>query len=225
MYLSTTSWGCWIEMNKPSRRKFNVSALRIPGNLRVLNLCVQQNLINGMSALPDEKDYREIISLLEILPLVIATSFRVTKQKERVFKSEYVIPQLIMQVCLELGIDGVAYLSKRTDAMIAYPYAVNLALLMTGESKSKYWYRANEVELTEPVRFSEFMMLPEKERNISGHEEYKSFVNEFYAKERGGGHGMITFRHKRVPYIDTCFSAFDEYLLDREFRKFEEPKE
>ena len=186
MYLSATSWGCWIEMDKPSQRKFNVSALRIPGNLRVLNLCIQQNLINGMSAMPDKKDYREIISLLEIFPLVIATSFNVKDKNERVFKSEYVISQLIMQVCLELGLDGVAYLSRQTDDMIAYPYAVNLALLMTGETESKYWPRACEVELTEPVRFSEFMMLPENERNISGREEYKSFVNEFYAKGRGG---------------------------------------
>ena len=220
-YLSTTSWGSWIEMGKPSRRKFNVSAFKLPKNLRVLNLCVQQYLIDGMSAMPSPEEYQRIIYMLEIFPLVIATSFRVTRQKEREFKSEYVISQIIMQVCCELGIDGVAYLSRRTDDMIAYPYAVNLALLMTGDEKSKYWSRADEVELTEPFRFSDFMKLPEHERNISGHEEYKSFVNDIYAKGRKGGHGMITFRHKRVPYIDTCFSAFDEYLLGREFRNFE----
>lgn len=226
LYLSSTTWGSWIEMGEPDQNKFQVSALKIPGNLKVLNLCIQQYLIGGMSSFITEQEaYDRILLLVEFMPLVIASSFRVTGQKERVFKSEYVIPQLIMQACLELGIDGVAYLSRRTDDMIAYPYAVNLALLMTGESKSKYWSRANEVELTEPVRFSEFMMLPENERDISDREEYKSFVNEFYAKDRDGGHGMINLAHKRIPYIDTYFAALDEYLLDRVFRKFEEPKE
>lgn len=226
LYLSSTTWGSWIEMGEPDQNKFQVSALKIPGNLKVLNLCVQQYLIGGMSSFITEQEaYDRVLLLVEFMPLVIASSFKLKDKNERMFKSEYVIPQIIMQVCRELDIDGVAYLSRRTDDMIAYPYAVNLALLMTGESKGKYWFRANEVELTEPVRFSEFMMLPENERNISGHDEYKSFVNEFYAKGRGGGHGMIYLAHKRIPYVDTCFSAFDEYLLNREFRKFKEPKE
>lgn len=50
-----------------------------------------------------------------------------------------------MQVCNELNIDGVAYLSKRILDFYAYPQAVNLAIAMPYNEKYLYWQRANEI--------------------------------------------------------------------------------
>lgn len=67
LYLGTTSYVCWLEMDKPHDSEFNV----------------------------------------------YATSFSI-KNKERKFKSEYIVSQLIMQCLSELLIDGIAYASKKS---------------------------------------------------------------------------------------------------------------
>ena len=79
-------------MDTPENGKFLVSAFKIPKDLKILNLCVQQNLINGsFSFIGDENEYQQLIDFIEIFPLVIATSFNVKDKKERIFKTEYVI--------------------------------------------------------------------------------------------------------------------------------------
>ena len=51
------------------------------------------------------------------------------RQSNRSFKTEYVIPQLIMLAANELNLDGVSYYSKRVkDDRLASMNTVNLAL-------------------------------------------------------------------------------------------------
>ena len=49
LYLSTTSFGTWLELGLPEAEYFQVSSFKIPKDLKVLNLCIQQHTINGMS--------------------------------------------------------------------------------------------------------------------------------------------------------------------------------
>ena len=217
LYLSTTSWGTWIELNSPENGRFQVSAYKLPDNLKILNLCIQQNFIDGLGTLFDEKERGTILTCLELFPLVIATSFRV-KEENRVFHSEYVISQQIMQVCSDLGMSGVAYLSKRVIDSEAYPQAVNLALMMPENFKYRYWSRANEVSLTEPVRMSDFLLRAEyKEKSLM----YKSYVNEIY---KGKYNDAIKLANQRILYTDTEFSRFDEHIQNCEFALFQNEK-
>lgn len=56
-------------------------------------------------------EYKATCSLNELFPIVCATSFQVLEMN-RSFRTEYMISQLLMQVVNELGINGVAYISK-----------------------------------------------------------------------------------------------------------------
>lgn len=217
LYLSTSSFGAWLELGLPEAEYFQVSSFKIPKNLKVLNLCIQQHLINGMSSYI-ENDYEKniVLSSLEIFPLIIATSYHVS-ETDRKFKSEYIISQIIMQVCNELDIDGVAYLSKRMLDYYAYPQAINLAIAIPYNEKCLYWQRANEILLTKPIRFSDF--LRERIDNNIENQNFNSYVNEIY---KDGEHNEIVLAGNIEKYTMTKHSAFDEYLLKQEFYNFSE---
>lgn len=218
IYLSRTSFGTWLELGLPEPDVFQVSAFKIPTNLKMLNLCIHQDTINGASNfINNEKEKEGFLSYLEIFPLVIATSYHI-QEMNRKFKSEYIISQIVMQVCNELGIDGVAYLSKRIKDFDAYPQAVNLAIAIPYNRGFSYWSRANEVWITEPVTFLDFC-----EMNITneGVENFRSYVNEIYKKNYSN---QITLGGNEVKYTDTKHSAFDEYLLGKEFFRYTDIK-
>lgn len=214
IYLSTTSYGCWLELGTPESDIFQVSSFKIPTDLRVLNLCIRWKFIEGMIKLANTKEEREVIfDFYEIYPLVIATSYHI-REINRKFKSEYIISQIVMQVCNELKIDGIAYLSKRITDYYAYPQAVNLAISVPYNADFLYWERANEVLITEPVRFSDFCKMKLDNQDIA---QFSSYVNEIYKNSLNND---ILIAGNEMKYTDTKFSAFDEYLVAQKFKRF-----
>ncbi len=216
IYLSTTSYGTWIEMKCPKPNQFQVSSIKLPKDIRILNLCIQQHLINGkFSKNMNKTEENEALACIEIFPLVIATSYCVN-QVDRKFKSEYIISQIVMQVCEELDIAGVAYLSTKTKDIYAYPQSVNLAIAIPNNEYSNYWKRADEVQLTKPVRYSEFLEMMEKNKEIE--KKFLSYVNEIYKDDSDAPFDkIISEENREVKYIETNFSAFDEYILKQKF--------
>ena len=216
LYLSTSSFGTWLELGTPEFDIFQVSAFKIPTDLKVLNLCIQQHMINGSSMFNEREDEKEVVyDYLEIFPLIIATSYHVS-ERNRNFKSEYIISQLVMQVCNDLGIDGVAYLSKRTKDIYAYPQAVNLAIAIPYNQSSKYWNREDEVFITEPVKFSDFCEMKWENQGIK---KFCAYVNEIF---KDSWHNEVDIAGNIMKYTQTRHSAFDEYLVGREYFKYSE---
>lgn len=216
IYLATTTYGCWLELGTPESDIFQVSSYKIPTNLRILNLCIQWNLINGECFLSQiQRSRKNVYDLFEIFPLIIATSFHI-RERNRTFKSEYIISQIVMQVCNDLGIDGVAYLSKKVIDNYAYPQAVNLAIAVpyTHNNNFSYWNRANEVFITKPVRFSDFC---NKQITNEGRDSFSSYINKIYENQKGSD---IIIAGDRREYTDTKFSAFDEYLVSQTSDRF-----
>lgn len=128
LYLGVTSLVTWLELNMPDKEHFQTVSYKLPKNLKILNLCISQYLIDGASSLiADEKEMKCVLDYIEIFPLVMATSFKVI-EKNRVFKSEYIISQLLMEGLGEMNIDGVAYLTKRMRNTFSYPQGVNIAI-------------------------------------------------------------------------------------------------
>ena len=72
IYLSTSSLGCWLELNMPREDLFQVSSYEITSSeLRVLNLCISQDLLNGtFSGYLSEEQVANSLSLIELFPLV-----------------------------------------------------------------------------------------------------------------------------------------------------------
>lgn len=83
LYLAVTSYGVWLELNKPKNDNFFVSSYKIQKNLKILNLCIQQHLINGYSSsIQSKQELDDFLVLMELFPLTIATSFTVKEKKE-----------------------------------------------------------------------------------------------------------------------------------------------
>lgn len=220
LYLSTTSLGCWLELNMPQLELFQISSYKIPDDLKILNMCISQHTINGRASggYVDEDEYKATCSLIELFPLVCATSFQVLDMN-RSFRSEYIISQLLMQVVNELDIDGVAYLSKKMEDYYAYPQAVNVAILMNSdklppyseEKLDMYWQRSDEIKLTDPFISSEISQQ-------SDNDLYKSYINEIYKDHKV--HNNVILAGNKLVYTDTDFSKFDEFLVREKHYKF-----
>lgn len=217
LYLATTTYGAWIELGRPDCEMFFASAFKIPNDLKILNLCISQMFINGSASLADENEIKELETYIEIYPLILATSFRIL-ELDRKFKSEYIISQLVMQAARELGIDGVAYLSKKTEDYYAYPQAVNLAILVPDkfDGTNNYWDRAEEVELTEPRRFSDILKKI-RLQHLEHTEPFRAYVNEQF---KGNEANKIMEQGKVCSYINTKFSEFDEFLVKEQYLSF-----
>ena len=128
LYLGKSVYTCWMELKQPSDSEFYVSRARVDDNIKIFNLAVNINdLINLCSNLP-EKDSVEynssqkgvtrdefILNHLKIWVLSFASSFKI-KQESRQFKSDYIIPQLVMLALKQLDIPAVAYLGKTFPA-------------------------------------------------------------------------------------------------------------
>lgn len=131
LYLANSSYGCWIEIGRPSEHAFNVSPFVLNEKLTIFNLAVMTRHISHL------KSNEDVHCWIKLLVLMIATSYKVAEQN-RVFKSEYIISQSIMLACKKLGFDGVAYYSKRVESELFAINAINLA--MFADYKKGYDY-------------------------------------------------------------------------------------
>lgn len=228
LYLGTTSYVCWLEMDRPQDNVFNVSSFELPKGLKILNLVIDQELINNQAKnskrFEGEKRVKNIELLqymIEIMPLVYATSFTI-KNRERKFKSEYIVSQLIMQCLSELKIDGIAYVSKKVkNSKIAFPQYINLAIPMKINKKFEFHHERDyyadickAILLTEPVNLSEFIKMDES-RNSHFR---KSYINKcFY--ESINSEGLIILGCRKIEYRWTKFADFDDYIVNLEHKK------
>lgn len=226
LYLGTTSYVCWLEMDKPQDSIFNVSSFIPPLDLKILNLVIDYRLVNKQLKVTieineDKKDYNINLleSMLEIFPLVYATSFTI-KNKERRFKSEYIVSQLIMQCLSDLNIHGIAYASKKVvDSILAFPQCINLAIPMKINKKFKiqnesdnYADMCQNILLTNPVNFSEFIKMGGNNKthtigNWTPTFSYRLFGNGYFPESK------IYLSGKEIYYKDTEFSNFDNYIF------------
>lgn len=116
LYLGTSLYVCWQEMNKPDFDKLYISAFTTEDlNSRVLNFA--PSLLN--SVYEDDEYSTSLVqkkaSYLTIWPLIIACSF-IRKHSDSKFIQEYIIPNLLMQWIsqrIQSPIVGISYFSTR----------------------------------------------------------------------------------------------------------------
>jgi hypothetical protein len=116
LYLGTSLYVCWQEMNKPDFDKLYISAFTTEdNNSRVLNFA--PSLLN--SVYEDDESTTSLVqrkaSYLTLWPLIIACSF-IRKHSDSKFIQEYIIPNLLMQWVsqrIQSPIVGISYFSTR----------------------------------------------------------------------------------------------------------------
>lgn len=212
MYFGTTSYVCWLELGKPADNEFNVCSYQIPKETRILNLSLPQMLINGMSNI--EGAHHTVRSFIGIFPLIIATSYHV-KDPNRIFKSEYIISQLIMQCLDTLQIEGVAYISKRVKNDYTNGFCcINLAIPMKN-SKQNYSNFAKYIPYTNPINLGEYKKLLESDKNKENETKRNkvSFCSSIKA--------TVDYMNKQRPYDGLEFCKFDDFLINEEHKPIE----
>lgn len=217
LYLSTSSYGCWNEMNKPSDNMFFVSYIRLHDSFEIFNLGINDYIFRELANIANKEETSDedkktiddaIKSLFPLWILSFATSFRVL-QKNMSFRSDYIIPQLIMLAVKQQGLDGIAYYSKQNKYDdYAFPINVNIVLFAHYNKEKKLSKICESIELIYPVNFAEFKQLVSASKYSASNNcklFYEYFTNDMYAKIAGNLHR----------YTNTDFYYFDKYLKDK----------
>lgn len=120
LYIGNSILVCWEELNRPSIDSLWVSRYKPKKDLTLINLSTTGfELINAMKYLKyvngSEAAFNQaIIEYFSNWILQSACSV-VVEEEPRVFKEEYVIPQLVMQSIRNYKADGVMYFSTRME--------------------------------------------------------------------------------------------------------------
>ena len=143
LYLGCSAYVCWEEMGRPDFSRVMISALKTTQKLKLLDLRApiyhRWNQINKKS-----------------LPLILACQ-AVVADKDAKYKSEYIIPQLMMEYIITNhdNIDGILYSSVFKDKQFEYPADkfYNIALPAIQDSKTgKYSKRLRKLfTITDPT--------------------------------------------------------------------------
>lgn len=202
LYLGSTSYACWIEMDKPSDKDFNVGCILLNKDYEILNLSTDiQVFLGAVSVLKEESD-KQMMFKSYLLSQV--TSFCV-KEEKRNFKSEYIISQLITLACKSNGIEGISYISKRVSSNVfGHDICMNLALFVPYEHGKKYSsIMETQMKIGIPVNYAYFEKLKRAPLCLSI--EHFAYENSKYPTNIGA-------YENQIPYTETHFYDFDKYL-------------
>lgn len=196
LYLANSSYGCWIETGFPSEIEFNVSPLLLDDSQKILNLAVYVRDFGNLNDLANDR----VHCWLKLLMLTIASSFRI-KEEGRCFRSEYIVPQLIMMSCKKIGLDGIAYFSTRVSDVAFARCAINLALFVEYEDEGSSLVR--HMKIGDPTNYFLYkQLLPSIKQSDY---ELASINHPFITNI-----GKYENQH---PYQETEFFEFDKYLF------------
>lgn len=146
LYLGYSLHACWEEMHRKPISTFAFNRFHLQKDIKVLSL-----------DLPDKSrwgtDHEKVI---QIFPLIIACMVEVDNYTNS-FKSEYIIPQLLMEWITnhpKVEVDGICYTSVHKNSQFNFPQSVynNLALPAKDYESGKFSKHLKEMfTLTEPT--------------------------------------------------------------------------
>ncbi len=101
LYLGRTLYGCWEEMKRPEISEFQAARLKSLAPIRFLDLTTPSSFDNPLS--------QDIYHYFMTWPLIACCSVKV-KDYNHPFRSEYIIPQLLLQwIRDEQRVDGIKF--------------------------------------------------------------------------------------------------------------------
>ncbi len=227
LYLGSSSLLCWEEMSRPRTTELHISRYQLVDAVCLFNLAydvVQVLEIWANPNLPEEAKRDWATRFLLVYPLLAACSIVVKEKEDRSFRSEYIIPQVLMLAIREEksgSIDGIRYLSMKRDPLCSPNIWVNYAFIPKGGDFRKD-YSANLMKLffaTTPYNLQNIM---DMDRLAMGEIEH-IYLNipkgndhrEPLAQSSGGS---VSDFYDIVPvmgrarYRDTSFGAVDRFL-------------
>lgn len=196
LYLGNSSYACWLELGLPSASEFNVSPVLVENGRKIFNLVV----MNRDHHLLNEYDPKRVHDWLKLLILMVTTSYRV-KEEGRIFRSEYIISQAIMLACKDLGLDGIAYYSKRVSDQMFAQAAINLALFTSYQKGEEYSDLCNHIKVGGAYNYFMFQQLNKVDSDYELRSIHTPFINNIGSYDR------------QYTYRETNFCLFDKFLF------------
>lgn len=184
LYLGKSIYTCWMELGQPSDSEFYVSRVNVDDFIKIFNLSINLNDLDMFcnkligdtleghdsifkSVTPEEF----ILNYTKVWILSLACSFKV-KQAARQFKSDYIVPQLVMLALKQHDIHAVAYLGKTFSedepCRNLAKLNLNVAIIMNGKytfscdkNKSKLVISKlmEKIQLSHPINYALFKNL------------------------------------------------------------------
>lgn len=228
LYLAQNSYVVWKELKCPSFDKLSLSIFKtLNVSLKIIDLtfpieniieCLETNdydfVLYGLKK--EQKPTVNIPSLIsqliDILPawiLILAVSFTYSGKNNRSFKSEYVVPQLIMYSLAKNDCIGVTYHSNQIDNRSMF--ATNLAIPLTNFKKGDVLDSSVKslFEITTPLNMGYYNeVLHENYRKTIDNSNnlhlhiYSSFNRLIYGWEQATYDKVIHYGNTKFYYID-----------------------
>lgn len=212
MYLATSSYCCWKELGMPPDNMFNVSHVTLE-KLRLFNLAVNLRFLKA--AIIKNVDFSECsITLNEFLKdyfklwmLNFACSY-IVKEEGRAFKSEYIVPQLVMLALKKNNIDGVVHCSRKIEETVsnlwANPKNLNVAIIGKYEKeKGDDIFLKDYISITNSVNYNEFKQLNLKGMSPKYNKNLDWLPNQI---------NFIQLAGDTYSYSNTDFYYFEAYI-------------
>ncbi|MBE5096758.1 hypothetical protein IGH98_24035 [Bacillus thuringiensis] len=210
VYLGISTLSCWEELNKPDLKtiqtsifeseKINYLDLSLPPAVFIEDLTREysKRSVSGL--------IYEIISYIMSWPLMAACSIRV-KNKDDIFKPEYIIPQLLLQYIRQSEfVDGISYFSTKIDNYTEEIYNIyrNFAFPVQGNEKKGLCSNLKEKFIvTDAVPWQTFELYKGSDYCLSfNFEEDKRYDIEFI-------NGM------KLLYTSTDFFKLENFLKNK----------
>ena len=196
LYLSNSSYGCWIEMGCPAEINFNVSPILLEGNQKVFNLAISLRDFRCLNEFEEER----VHCWLKLYLLTVATCY-VIKEENRAFKSEYIISQSLMMACKKMEYDGIAYYSRRVDNELFALCAINLVLFV--DYNGEYSEMIKHIKIDDSFNYALYKQLNSSlsYKDYELRSTYTPYITNIGSFER------------QYPYRETDFYNFDKFLF------------
>ncbi|WP_258963908.1 hypothetical protein [Klebsiella pneumoniae] len=135
LYLGTSLYICWREMDKPDFDKLYISAYKIDENDDSMVLNIGPDFLYKKRSILESKrrnryDFNTKLSYLALWPLIIACNY-LKKYDNASFIQEYIIPNLLMQWISrnsDEDVVGIAYRSTKLPANALGSRGINVVL-------------------------------------------------------------------------------------------------
>ena len=118
LYLGDTIFICWEELNRPKIRDFCAIKLENKISLSVIEIQRKEDLLASIDSVADES--QKLTALLRYIvtfPLIFVCSIK-TLYPNSPFRTEYIVPQMLLQYIAERNIDGIKSLFKFCSVII-----------------------------------------------------------------------------------------------------------
>lgn len=207
LYLGNSSYVCWVEMGCPADHRFNVAPVILDNSQKVLNLTVTISSLYAFKEevhnMSEEEADKHVIDLLRLMILTFCTSYKVT-EGNRNFKSEYIMPQMIMLACKSSNLDGITYYSKQIPyESFACTVGVNLVLFATYNGEELLSSICDHLDIGTAFNFAMF-------RQLLPCQMYKEYNLRIMSSPYINNVGT---QSHWFPYRETQFFEFDKYLF------------